>query len=361
MSSTLESTHANILLRLKCLNTILNTYNEYQIDKKDEAIINIHLNELSKIKASYEFGSMEPITNYYTHKSDDEKRKEYYRNYMNFIITDNVTGKMKRIYTKCKMLYKAYEVDEQDLLNAFSDYDTASVIVRKEEDDNKMCESCKKPYSIEEKTSEFVCHECGVSIKLYGMVFSDDQFYYQEGQRTKHGKYDPTKHCKFWVDRILARKNVDLPPKLINCIKSRIKRDNIWLEDLTCEEIREFLRDLKMSKWNDHIPLILKTVTGREIEQLTEHEMRLVFMYFSRAINIYGQIKSEDKTNCPYHPFFIYKIIEQILKVPEHDRRRTAILSYIHLQERQTLIDKDLIWKEICKYIPEFEYIPTNN
>lgn len=360
MSSTLENTHANILVRLRSLDTILKTYTQYQIDKKDEAIINSHIVELSKIKTSYEFGSMGPLSNYYMYKSDDEKRKEYYRDYMNFIITDNIVGKMKRIYIKCKVLYKAYEVDEPELIRALSEYSAATVSIQKEEDNHKTCEQCKKPYSIEEKTSEFVCHDCGVSFKLYGMIFSDDQFYYQEGQRTKHGKYDPTKHCKFWVERILARKNVDLPSGLINGIKRRIKRDNIWLEELTCEEIREFLRDLKMSKWNDHIPLILKTVTGREIEQLTDHEMRLVYMYFSRAINIYGQIKSEDKTNCPYHPFFIYKIIEQILMGSEHRRRRTAILSYIHLQERQTLIDKDLIWKDICRHIKEFKYIPTD-
>lgn len=361
MSSTIENTNTNILIRLKNLETILQIYSQYKINKNDDNDITFQLNEIKKLKTAYEFGSMSILTDYYCNKKNDEQAKEYYSNYIDFIISDDIIGKLKRIHTKCKILYNLYEINDDVLIAAFNEYDSTSITVQHDDQNIKICKQCKTPYSIEEKNSEFVCHSCGVSIKLYGMVFSDEQFYYQEGQRTKHGKYDPTKHCKFWVERILARKNIDIPNKLIVSIKRRIKRDNIWLDDITCEDIRGYLRQLKLSKWNDHIPLILKTITGRDIEQLTEHEMRLVFMYFSRAIVIYGQIKPEDKTNCPYHPFFIYKIIEQILKEPEHARRRNAILSYIHLQERQTLIDKDLIWKDICKYVHEFTYVPTDS
>lgn len=359
MSATLENTHTNISTRLTELKKILTTYDRYQIDQPDRLLLQKLLVALDQIRVTYDFGTMPIISDYYLHKTSEAERKKNYVKYMDFVTLENIVGRIKRIYQDCKKFYDTYAIDNTELNDAFNLYDASSISLHCVDRSEVRCNACDEPYFIEEKNSEFVCHKCGMSVKLMGIVFSDDQFYYQEGQRTKHGKYDPTKHCRFWVDRILARKDVELPRSLIAGVKRRIRSDEVWLSDVTCATIRRYLRDLRMTKWNDHIPLILKTVTRREIQQLTDHEMNLVFMYFSRSIDIYGKIKDEDKTNCPYHPFFIYKIIEQILKNPEDAERKKEILSYIHLQERQTLIDKDLIWKRICEHIPEFQYQPT--
>jgi hypothetical protein len=40
--------------------------------------------------------------------------------------------------------------------------------------------------------------------------------------------------------------------------------------------------------------------------------------------------------------------------------RKKELLSFIHLQGSQTLSQNDKIWFEICKYIKEFVYIPTD-
>ena len=57
--------------------------------------------------------------------------------------------------------------------------------------------------------------------------------------------------------------------------------------------------------------------------------------------------------------FFIYKIVEQILNKPEHEKRKKEILSCIHLQSNDTLIENDNTWFLICDYIPEFTKITT--
>ena len=82
-------------------------------------------------------------------------------------------------------------------------------------------------------------------------------------------------------------------------------------------------------------------------------------MYFNLVMQIFNKTKADDISNSPYHPFFVYKIIEQILKKPEEYNRKRNILSCIHLQAPNTLINHDLIWAPICAQIPEFAYIPT--
>ena len=114
------------------------------------------------------------------------------------------------------------------------------------------------------------------------------------------------------------------------------------------------------SKYNEHIPLIHKLITGITPPPLLESEIQILSLYFDKAINIYDQIKPKDKTNCPYHPYFIYKILEQMLKKNTDRIRKIQILSYIHLQSRETLISNDITWKKICEQIQEFTYIPTD-
>jgi hypothetical protein len=280
-----------------------------------------------------------------------------------FIENENIISKIKRIFTFCNKLNKIYNVDDINIISAFKNYSNGNIDIEYNDKMYNICGNCKTLLSIESKTSEYICKKCGTVEKMYGVVFEDEQFFYQEGQRTKHGKYDPTKHCKFWVDRILARENID-DKKFKNAVKSVKacrKRDKIRTEQLTCEMIRSYLKELHLTAYNDHVSLIRKEITRREPTQLTEHEIKLVYAYFCRVIQIFNKIKTINKPNCPYHPYFIYKIIEQILKKPEHNIRKKEILSNIHLQSRETLIDNDNIWSQIVPHISEFDYVPTES
>jgi hypothetical protein len=211
--------------------------------------------------------------------------------------------------------------------------------------------------------SEIVCTHCGITENLYGTVFEDEQFYYQEGQRSKHGSYDPSKHCRFWIERIQARESKDIPDSVIEAVRNCIRRNNIRnKEDITCKEIRKYLSQTRNSGYNEHIPLIRKMIIGISPPQLTDQELQLITIYFDKVIRIYEEIKPNDKINVPYHPYLIYKIIEHILqkKAKNTKKRINEILSCVHLQSRETLIENDKTWKHICDYIDEIEYKPTD-
>lgn len=360
MSSTIDSINGNIEQRFDTLNQIAEIYNQYDLDENDQQLLTNARAELSDLSESYFSSTVCILKEYYT-TTDDSIKKELHNDFVKAFHSANLIGKLKRIWQLFNRLRRSYEIDNDSLVDLFKTYEMTSVDETFVDRGCEICVKCNKPYDIEEKNSEFICKRCGLTEKMKGAVFEDEQFFYQEGQRTKHCKYDPIKHAKFWTDRIQAKESTEIPEKVINAVKKCIRRDQLWIENITCEVIRGYLKQLKMTIYNNHVPLIRKIITGKEPPQFSDHELRLLYMYFSMVTQVFNKIKSIEKSNCPYHPFFIYKIVEQILNNPKDAIKRREILSCIHLQSRYTLIENDKIWFMICDYIPEFTKIATDS
>ena len=304
-----------------------------------------------------------------------KRRRTLYNNFIKAFHSNNSIGTMDRIFSKIEKKYLTDDsqkpilnksglkaIVKQDTLQTYIEQFKSALIDEHYDDGpENICIDCKSPCKIDEKTSEYVCSKlkCGLSTRIYGEVFDDDQIFYQEGGRGKPVKYEPIKHCKEWVDRIQAKESTEIPDEVLSKIKRCIRRDSIFLENLTYEMIRKYLKELKITSYNNHIALIHKLITGVNPIQFTERELKLIFMYFSKAIQIFNGIKSKFKSNYPYYPFFIYKIIEHILSAPRFAQRKSQILSCIHLLGYETLINKDQVWFMIIEQIPEFKAVPT--
>jgi hypothetical protein len=299
-------------------------------------------------------------------KQGFNKQKDFfYKNYQIFIKKENFVGKMDRIYT---MLKNTFQISLCNLSGAhithikklFTKYNNLTIECGPIVNQYTLCKNCDKEMQIFSSSSEIVCISCGESELLFGTVFEDEQFYYQEGQRTKHGTYDPSKHCRFWIERIQARESKSIPEDVIEDVKKCIRRNNIKnIDEITCEEVRKYLRSTKNTNYNEHVPLIRKMITGSTPPQLTDSEIQLIVLIFGKSIKIYEEHKPPEKTNVMYHPYLIYKIIEHILNSPKTMRKRNAILSCIHLQSRETLIENDNVWSKVCKQL-DISYIPTD-
>ena len=370
--STIETTNCNILLKIKILKTAVNKLQQHNICSDN---IQDLVKTITIIKDDYDMGSISILSEYFysINKNTNlnnchinhSNKPNYFISYQDFVRNENFMTKLDRLYGNIKNIINNESIKHKSnnkiiigLCTLLQSYNNTYVDRNIKEIVYENCICSNKMY-IEPISSTIVCKKCGLTNVLYGTVFEDDQLFFQEGQRTKHGTYDPSKHCRFWIDRIQGRENTDIPESIINCIKLRIKSDCIKNKDrLTCDQIRIYLHDTCNSKYNEHIPLIRKIITGITPPQLNEHEIQLIQIYFDKIIHIFDKIKPPTKSNCPYHPYFIYKIIEQI---SNHDRiRMKTILSYIHLQSRETLISNDLIWILICNEITEFTYIPTD-
>ena len=371
MSGTLEITNNNIVVKINSINEIITILESKHIDI-DVKIID----DIRELTDDYTMGSVNILPEYFLisnkiRQSDDKNEKlilhtlknTYFQEYQIFVRKESFISKLDRIINLLKKCIKNNNFTKCVMNNIYShikQFENSSIDKNIKEVVYKMCNCSTKMY-IDSASSMLVCKECGATKELFGTVFEDEQFYFQEGQRSKHGTYDPSKHCRFWVERIQARENTDIDPVVIKNIKECIKLDKIKNKNyISCILIRKYLRQTNNTKYNEHVPLIRKLITGITPPQLTDYEMQLIHIYFDKVIHIFDEIKPPKKTNCPYHPYFIYKIIEQILKKQTDYKRKIQILSCIHLQSRETLVSNDLIWKPICGRIDDFEYIPTD-
>jgi hypothetical protein len=248
---------------------------------------------------------------------------------------------------------------QKDGNSLFSEYTRIKIHMYVEEIKMEgVCKICKDPMIVT-NMGELSCMKCGFCCDAI-ITIIDDESITNDAKNIKYGTYDPSKHCRYWLDRIQGREIADMMniELLVEEIKEYLTQSRIKNHDhVTYNLIRTYLRKSGKSAFNEHIPLIRKLITGISPPQLSESELQKVNIYFIRIIKLYNTIKPSTKINCPYHPYIIYKILEQILA---NSPRKTAILKCIHLQSIPTLIQNDRIWKKICEYIPEFTYIPTD-
>lgn len=363
MTSTIESTHKNILNKIDAILEIISIFNDNNIN------ISQKIQNITLIQNEYEMNSINILSNYFLivnlikkNKNDklEIKKKEYYDDYKKFIKEGNFVPNMNRIIDAIKEKIEKVTNDEslKKIYLLLDKFNESSIKYKVNEFIYDIC-SCYNKMIIDSNINKLVCSKCGYTKEIYDVVHEDENI--NEVQKNKYSVYDSSRHCKSWVDRIQAREAVDIPECLIKKLKNFIKRDNIKnIEKISCLQIRDYLRESKFSKYNENVPLIKKIITGVTPPQLTDYEIQLIHVYFDKVINIFDEIKPPTKTNCPYHPYFIYKIIQQIMNKENERSRRNKILSYIHLQSRETLINNDKIFREICKKIPEFSYTPTD-
>ncbi len=251
----------------------------------------------------------------------------------------------------------SFDKSFKKIFQLINQYKKTQIIYNIDDIEYDLC-SCGHKMIIQSNTSELLCTHCGAVHVLIGSVFENNQFYQQEGNRYAHGSYDPNRHCKFWIDRIQAKENTIIEDSAINKIKQCIKKDKIDnLRNISIDQFRLYLKQTKLSRLNDHIPLIKKIITGYIPPQLNHKELHLLFNYFDKATKIYNQIKPKEKSNSLYYPFLIWKILEIIIEDPQ---KKKELLNCIHLQSYETLIDNDKIWFQICKHNDKFIYKPTD-
>ena len=236
-----------------------------------------------------------------------------------------------------------------------------------------ICPDCQEEMAINSETSELTCAGCGKVRELVGIVFDDAQFYSQEGQKAKSGAFNPNRHFRFWIDRILAREpgeelgDKDDPDNtygelLLEQLRGIVRRDQKILRLLTVDDVRAMLKETGRTDLNKNVPLIMRRLTGIGPPQLSEAICHRVEKLFSKAIEIGERVRPASRTNRNYYPYYIYKILDAILpeeKNPEDLAEARRVLYYIYMQGQDTLAPNAKEGEEICMELPEIDWVPT--
>lgn len=311
------------------------------------------------------------------------------------ISTEDLAGRIDRILSDCEMQIQAAgviickqgtktsppgpEIKKKgtgvrpricaDIQRLFDMYMRGLITTVSPKIDYNFCVNCSTEMLVDASRSELQCSTCGAIRELIGTVFDDSQFYSQEGQKAKSGTFNPNRHFQFWWMHILARepeeeigdrsdsKNM-YGEKLIEQLKVIISRDQHILQLLSVNDIRLMLRELGQTDLNKNVPLILKKLTGLGPPHISDTIAIRVENLFSKALEMSEIVRQKTRVNRNYYPYYIYKILEQV--IPEADFEQRRILFYIYIQSRETVESDDADWELICKEMSELKYIPTD-
>jgi len=213
---------------------------------------------------------------------------------------------------------------------------------------------CGEKMIILAATSQLKCSSCGQIKKIWGVVFEDYQFYNHDGQKAKHGTYEPGRHYRMQLDCIQGKLNKEINSMDLNIIKGVIRGKGI-MGIPSCHTLRGCLKECKLTKYNNFIPLIIRLIYGVIPHQLTFTEDERLTKRFNREMEVYESIKKIDEQNRRYYPYFIYKCIEAEF---EDESGPRSLLVNIHLQSKETLASHDEIHEKICE-ITGTKYKPT--
>lgn len=328
----------------------------------DSLQINLLLDELESIRFNYGITVVSTLTEYYTNPSAAAATTT---DYYGLITRENFNATCNNIITKARVIAGVLGKLGADLGLAPKNLSIAAsinIFAPLEKREYEQC-SCGERMIIVPELSELHCpnEDCAKIRQIVGAVFRDDQFYPQNGQRTKQNGYDTSRHYKFWIERIQAREHMTFDPADIQKIEYVIKRDGYERSQLTCENMRHILKDPKVgaTRLNDHVPLLVVMFGGRSPPQLSFKENRQLAINFNKMMHLYDRVNTEGG-NKPYYPQFILQAIKHTFR---DNPEKLRLIEYIHLQSRDTVIKNDKAFELMCEIAdPEdgFVYTPTD-
>jgi hypothetical protein len=110
---------------------------------------------------------------------------------------------------------------------------------------------------------------------------------------------------------------------------------------------------------NKNVSLIMKKLTGIGPPAIPDALAARAENLFTKIIEVGERIRSSDRVNRNYYPYYIYKILDH--ELPENDLEHRAILYYIYVQSKETVESDDIEFEIICGELEgEIAYAPTD-
>lgn len=204
------------------------------------------------------------------------------------------------------------------------------------------CE-CGGEFVMYAESNERKCSSCGMTASMADDHFEDQNMYSKEIQKTKQNRHHPLHHCKIWISRIQAWVGPDVPDSVYVQLKTCFTRDNVNLRNMSCSKIRRYLKEKKLTAYNNYVPFIRKVMCGIAPPQLTTGELERLYEIFARVAKILQDMRPDNNIN--YYPVFIFKILDEQLPL---STRKVQIMECIHLQSEDTIKEIDNLYAQIC-------------
>ena len=344
--SNLDKTENNIIEKYK--NKIKELEKKIESIADDEKIeqlkskieqYHLKIKKQSLKKNDFLLDNYNDLFNYFSVKQDIDKNnnpKKMIHNFFNKqknneLINDNEYNDSIESYIK----RNNYDLYDSQYLN-------------KDIEENEICSRCNEGELIcSNHDGIMICNKCYVIFKF--LINNDKPSYKEPPKEISFYAYRRINHFKEILAQFQAKESTDIPPEIIENIKSQIKKERIKNETLTNKKTKEILKKLGYNKYYEHIPFIKDKLGIKPPIMSPQLEETLCNLFIDIQIP-YAKFCPCDRVNFLNYYYTLYKLCELL--------GETSYLPYFPMLKEQKKIEQDEIWKKICKEL-DWDYIPT--
>jgi len=279
----------------------------------------------------------------------------------------NYNGGRKSYILKTKNILKQYseinsmnsvtERGDQDLHNEFKrklclDQNYDNMNTKEKYSQNKICSLCNEAMDWVLRDDQYICFTCGIVTN----AFPQSDFQRENDQtnfdsETQFVSYEKIDHFSDWLNRLQAR-GVMVPDDVFNQILLYLRKVKINnMDELDYEVMRTILKKLKLNKFYDQIPIIIKRLKNEPIMVIdfdTEKKLKEMFHFIQKP---FYQVKPKERRNFLSYGFVLHKLCQLI-------DREDIVTCFPLLKSREKLQVQEKIWKKMMVVL-EWEYVPT--
>lgn len=319
--------------------------------------------QLIELSNEYNLTTVGLLAQYYMDENSKSESSNY-ENFINMILTNQITSRINDIINVSKTLYMnvALQVNigpisVKKLDNLLLSAKNVEIVLDQIENNFQEC-VCGTTMSIKD-CSEMKCDDCGKVRILRGTVFEKHQLGLPDDDKTPNNSgYTSNKHYKYWAEKTLAEEHIELMDATEELIDSAVIQRGIRRDKLLYAQMRKILKEKHLTQLNQHIPYLMKKFGGPSPPIYTFNEKKKNAIIFDKIISIHDLLKDDDRNNRRYYPYFILKATETQFRILPNDtneiknykREKLRIALFIHLQNSNTVKKHDIKYKEICEY-----------
>ena len=221
--------------------------------------------------------------------------------------------------------------------------------------DHVYCQKCNVCRTYDPVEANAVCPECGdCKTILESNTTITPTTSGEQNEATPYYAYKRQNHFSEWLSQLQGKETTFIPDSVYDSLLNELRKERMEsIDDITHSRIRGYLKKLRLNKYYEHIPHIIRKLKGvapPKIKPEIEETLRQMFYLIQEPFKKHCP---SNRKNFLSYSYCLYKMAEII---GEDDMLENFTLPL--LKSRDKLSVQDKIWKGICSEL-NWQFIPT--
>lgn len=208
-------------------------------------------------------------------------------------------------------------------------------------DEGRKCPLCGDGEPKQEQDGDLLCGACGCSFNT-GSRIATGLSDMQNVRRSSPSVYLRVNHFKETLAQLQAREVFSTPREVLQALEDEIVKYRVDRANLNFDKVRELLRRTKHSKYYEHVPSILFTLTKRPVPYIDDATESALLQLFHKVKDAFVELKPPGRKNFLSYSYVLYKLL-QLLGL------ENKFSEFKALKSRDKILDADVVWKKICE------------